>query len=285
MYRVGILGTENSHAAAFTKILNSAESIYDDFQVVALYGIDNATSEAIANTYPDQKFTICNSPEEMVDLVDCAMITARHGKYHKPFAMPFIKAGKPVFIDKPFTISNDDAKELLDTAEAMGVPVNGGTGCKYVQDFVDFKAEMRDPAIGTLKNAVMTFAADIHSEYGGFYFYGAHLAEMALNAFGFNPTSVTAYLKNDYLSAVLRYDELDVYLSFAKSYTAIAYGDKSYVFKTIKLDNIYDYEMAHFTEMVRTGKSPMERVELEMTVKLLNAIEQSLKIGSLPVAL
>nr|MBQ4318378.1 Gfo/Idh/MocA family oxidoreductase [Clostridia bacterium] len=284
MYRVGILGTENSHAAAFTKILNAADSIYEDFRVVALYGIDNATSEAIAVNYPDQEIKICESPEEMVDLVDCAMITARHGKYHKPFAMPFVKAGKPVFVDKPFTISAEDAKELLDTAEAMGVPVNGGTGCKYVQDFVDFKEAMKDPAVGTVQNAVMTFAADIHSEYGGFYFYGAHLAEMALNAFGFNPTSVTAYLKNDYLSAVVRYDEYDVYLSFAKSYTAVAYGDKGHVFKTIGLANIYDHEMAHFTEMVRTGKSPMAREELENTVKLLNGIEQSLKTG-LPVAL
>ena len=284
MFKVGILGTENSHAAAFTGLINSVETKYPDFKVVALYGIDNATSQAIVDKYPGD-YTICNSPEEMVDLVDCAMITARHGKYHKPFAMPFIKAGKPVFIDKPFAISNEDAKELLDTAEALGVPVNGGTGCKYCKDFVDFKAEIRDTAkIGNLKNAVMTFAADVHSEYGGFYFYGAHLAEMALNCFGYHPNSVTAYLKNDYLSAVVRYDEYDIYLSFAKSYTAVAYGDKSYVFKTIGLADIYDFEMSHFTEMVRTGKSPMAREELEMPIKLLNAIEQSLKTG-LPVAL
>ncbi len=282
MYKVGILGTENSHAAAFVSLLNTPN--YPDFEVVALYGIDNATSQAIVDKNPTMQFTIVNSPEEMVDLVDCAMITARHGKYHKPYAMPFIKAGKPVFIDKPFTISNDDAKELLDTAEALGVPVTGGTGCKYAEDFVKFKEMLSDPSIGTVKNAVMTFAADLHSEYGGFYFYGGHLAEMVLNAFGFDPTSVTAYVKNDFLTAVLRYDAYDVYLSFAKSYTATVFGDKSYYHTTIKLDTIYNHEVAHFAEMVRTGKSSMARIENEMTVKLLNAIEQSMKTG-LPVAL
>ena len=280
MYRIGILGTENSHAAAFTSLTNVENSNYPDFKVVALYGIDNATSQAIVDKYPNSGITICNSPEEMVDLVDCAMITARHGKYHKPFAMPFIKAGKPVFVDKPMTITEADAVELLDAAAANNVPVTGGSGCKYSTELLDFKKEIESGSIGTVKNAVMTFACDVHSEYGGLFCYGAHLAEMVEAVFGYNPNSVTAYLKNDYLSAVVRYDELDVYMSFAKSYTAVAYGDKSYVFKTISTNNIYAYEMDHFTEMVRTGKSPMTREQLLNPIRLLNGIKKSLETGA-----
>ena len=56
--------------------------------------------------------------------------------------------------------------------------------------------------------------------------------------------------------------------------------DKSYVFKTITTNNIYAYEMDHFTEMVRTGKSPLTREQLLNPIKLLNGIKKSLETGA-----
>ena len=277
MYKVGILGTENSHAIEFTKLINPQGS-YEDFQVTALYGIEKAPSEAIKALYPD--IVIYDNIADMVKNVDCAMITARHGKYHKPFAMPFIEAGKPVFVDKPFTISIADSRDLLDAAKKYNVPMMGGSGCKYAVDLLDFKAEIFSGNIGTVKSAVMTFAADMDSEYGGFYFYGSHLAEMAMTVFGYDVKSVSAFLKNGHLTAIMRYDEVDLVLSFAKSYTALAYGDKGYTFKTISTNNIYKYEIDHFTDMVRSGVSPMTDDQLIKPVIVLNAIEESLKFGT-----
>lgn len=276
MYKVGILGTENSHAMAFTQLLNTEE--YPDFEVTALYGLDKAPSEEIKAKYPEAVIVDC--VDDMVDIVDCAMITARHGKYHKPFAMPFIKAGKPVFIDKPFTISITDATDLLEAAKQYNVPVIGGSGCKYCDELIEFKSEIFNGSIGRVESAMITFAADMKSEYGGFYFYGSHLAEMAMTVFGYDVKSVSAYLKNGHLTAILRYDEIDLVLSFAKSYTAIAYGEKGYVFKKITTNNIYKYEVNHFTDMVRTGVSSMTDDQLIKPIIILNAIEESLKFGT-----
>ena len=277
MYRVGILGTENSHALAFTQIFNDANSEYPDFKVTALYGLTLADSENIASKFDG--ITIYDSPEAMVDNVDCVMVTFRHGKYHKPAAMPFIKAGKPAFIDKPFTICKYDAMELIETAAKYNVPLSGGSGCKYSKELVELKEEIAAGKIGTLKNAVMTFAAEMQSPYGGFYFYGSHLADMCVEAFGCDIKSVSAFVKNGHLSAVVRYDALDVYLSFATSYTAIAYGDKGNIFKTISTNDIYKVEVGHFTEMVKTGVSPLSSDQLLKPVLLLNAIEESLTQG------
>lgn len=277
MYKVAILGTENSHAAAFTQLLNEENSVYTDFKVTALYGIEKAPSEAIAGKF--EGITIYESIEDIVGEADCAMITARHGKYHKPFALPFIKAGKPVFVDKPFTISNCDAIELIETAKKLNVPVSGGSGCKYCKEITELKAEISAGNIGTVKNAVISFPADIKSEYGGLYFYAAHAVDMVVEVFGCAPKSVSAFVKNGFLSAVVRYDELDVYISFASSYTAIAYGEKGYIFKNISTNDIYKYEVDHFTEMVRTGISPLSADQLLKPVAILNAIERSLEHG------
>lgn len=275
MYKIGILGTENSHAMAFTQIIHDS---VDDFKVTALYGLTKAPSEDIKAKYPEAE--IYENIGDMVDKVDCAMITSRHGKYHKPFAMPFIEAGKPVFIDKPFTISLSDANEIIEAAIKYNVPVMGGSGCKYCDELVEFKSEISSGKIGGVKSAVMTFAADMKSEYGGFYFYGAHLVEMVMAVFGYEVRSVSAFLKNGHLSAVMRFDELDVLLSFAKSYTAVAYGEKGYIIKNITTSNIYKYEINHFTDMVQTGVSAMSHDELIKPIIVLNAIEESLKFGA-----
>lgn len=280
MYRIGILGTENSHAAAFTDLVNKADTAYPDFKVTALYALEKAPSEAIVARHPDDGIVIYDSVEEMVDKVDCAMITARHGKYHLPFALPFIKAGKPVFVDKPFTISEEDALTLIAAAKENNVPFTGGSGCKYGDELMAFKKDIESGDIGTVKNCILSFACDMHSEYGGFYFYAGHVVEEMMALFGAHPTSVSAFLKNDYLSAVVRYDALDVYLSFAKSYTATAFGDKNYIHRTVSTGNIYQYEMDHFTEMVRTGKSPLPEDWLLQSVRILNGIEKSLDCGA-----
>ena len=119
MFRVGILGTENSHAMAFAKILNGLDEQFagqfDDFRVVAVGGIDPEASKKVADTCGID--LIVDKPEEMLGLVDAVMITCRDGKYHAPYARPFIEAGIPAFIDKPFTSNPAEAVALVKLAK------------------------------------------------------------------------------------------------------------------------------------------------------------------------
>ncbi len=131
MFRVGILGTENSHATKFASIFNTPDAagnfVYPDFKVTALYAMEKEPSEKIKNDI-DPSITIVNSIEEMISLVDCIMVTARHGKYHAEMALPFIEKGMPAFIDKPFTIDIAEGRKILETARKNNVPLCGGSG-------------------------------------------------------------------------------------------------------------------------------------------------------------
>ena len=119
MFRVGILGTENSHAMAFAQILNGYKpeftSQFNDFRVVAVGGIDPEASKNVAEKCGID--TIVNKPEDMVGMVDAVMITCRDGQYHAPYARPFIAAGIPAFIDKPFTSNPEEALALAKLAK------------------------------------------------------------------------------------------------------------------------------------------------------------------------
>ena len=280
MYRIGILGTENSHADAFADIVNNPGSPYaGEFKVTALYALDERPSQLIQAKHADDDIRIVGSPEEMLPLVDCVMVTARHGKYHKEFALPFIREGMPAFIDKPFTVSTETAIQLVDEANAHGAPICGGSGCKYSPEILKLKEDIAAGAIGKVTSAMITFAVDLDSVYGGLYFYSSHLIEEMITLFGDDIRTVHAFRSGKKLLAVARYPELDVTMNFEHTYTAVVYGEKGWLHIPTGCDKIYEAEFAHFADMVRTGSTDTTAEDLIKPVRIMDAISKSLVSG------
>ena len=280
MYRIGILGTENSHAAAFTDIVNTPGSPYEgEFKVTALYDLDGGPSRAIQSKHEKDGIAVVSSPEEMLPLVDCVMVTARHGKYHDEFALPFIREGMPAFIDKPFTCSAQTAVRLTEEAQRYSAPLCGGSGCKYSPEILKLKADIDSGKIGKVTSAMITFAVDLNSVYGGLYFYSGHLIEEMITLFGGDVRTVSAFRSGDHLTAIARYPSIDVTMNFEHTYTAVVYGEKGWIAVPTTCDGIYEAEFAHFAEMVRTGKSPVTAEDLIKPVRIMDALQRSLLSG------
>ncbi|MCR5263681.1 MAG: Gfo/Idh/MocA family oxidoreductase [Clostridiales bacterium] len=280
MYRIGILGTENSHADAFAGIVNNPGSPYaGEFKVTALYALDERPSQLIQSKHPDDDIRIVNSPEEMFPLVDCVMVTARHGKYHSDFALPFIREGMPAFIDKPFTVSTETAVQLAEEARLHNAPICGGSGCKYSPEILKLKEDIAAGVIGKVTSAMITFAVDLNSIYGGLYFYSSHLIEEMITLFGGDIRTVHAFRSGDKLLAVARYPDIDVTMNFEHTYTAVVYGEKGWLHVPTSCDRIYEAEFAHFAEMVRTGKTNTTAEDLIKPVRVMDAISKSLISG------
>jgi predicted dehydrogenase len=69
--------------------------------------------------------------------------------------------------------------------------VIGGSTCKYTDEIVRAKDVIKSKeGIGKIKTATINFASGFENSYGGIYFYGAHLLEMALELFGYNPKAL-----------------------------------------------------------------------------------------------
>ena len=144
MYKVAILGCENSHANAFLDlIVNKKRGV--EIEVVGIYSDEE---EAARNLQEQFGVQAADSYDAFVGKIDALIITARHGGNHYKYAKPYLESGIPMFIDKPITCSEEDAKNFLEELKAHQVPVSGGSMCVFadhVQQLKKLVAE-KDPS-------------------------------------------------------------------------------------------------------------------------------------------
>ncbi|MBQ2813055.1 MAG: hypothetical protein IJE63_07335, partial [Clostridia bacterium] len=102
MFKIAILGTENSHARAFCNLIYKGCALngnvpYADFEVIGLCG-DNPDENKLLQEITGGKAEISDNGDKWVNEVDAVMVTARHGGKHLAYARKYIEAGKPAFI-------------------------------------------------------------------------------------------------------------------------------------------------------------------------------------------
>ena len=277
MFKIGIIGTENSHAGAFIEIFKN-DPAYADMQVVCVGGMYEDANKKLQEKYGVE---IINEPENMLGKVDAAMITCRDGKYHAGYAEKFIRAGIPVFVDKPFTVNGDEAVALIELATEKKVPIVGGSSLKSAYDvlFLENTVNLNKKDV---KGGTLIAPVSMNNEYSGFYFYSSHLAEMCLRVFGYDPKAVTARLCNNNVVAMVEYEDYTVNLQFVEDcncyYGQVITSAGSYA-RNIDLSFIYRHECEEFADMLRNGKMKYSYEQLVKAVFLLNAIEQAYTTG------
>ena len=283
MYRVGLYGVENSHARAFCKAFR--DTYADGFRPTLVGGIYPDSVAALAEEFGAE---IENDPEKMAERVDCAMITCRDGKYHLAAALPFIKRGLPLFVDKPLTVSVAECETLVRTAKEYGVRFIGGSSVKISPDTKKAAEFARGHRV---TGGSIACPIQMNSEYGGFFFYASHLAETLLEIFGYEPDSVRMDRTDNGASGTVRYPDFDVQFSYVEkvySYSVqVDAGEES--FRTgIDISSIHEKETGMFRRLVIGGESDFSVYQLTKSVYLLDAMYRSMnggrweKIGSLP---
>ena len=179
MYKVAILGCENSHANTFLKLVIE-DRVVDDVEFIGVF-----SEEADAMQKINEKYGIptADSYDAFVGQVDGVIITARDGKNHYKYAKPYIESGVPMFIDKPITSESSEAVEFMKELKAHGVRISGGSclmHTDYIRELAENARKSGDDLIGGHLYAPMQYV----NKYGGFSFYSQHLIQMLLTVFG-----------------------------------------------------------------------------------------------------
>ena len=287
MYKIGIIGTESTHALAFAKyynLPNPETGLYhhEDVRVTAIYGADSAANEKIVAEAGVE--TVVENFEDLIGLVDAVMITSRWGSQHLEQAIPFVERRIPLFVDKPYTSDPADADALTAKIQEYNCPVMGGSACKYLPDILEIKtlvAKLR--AEGVFNGASMSFRVMLESPYDGIYFYAPHLVEMCFEAFGFDVKNIQAMRTGNNLLVNVQYENDAVSLQFVASgkQSCTIYSKAQNYHFDISTDGSYDLEAAPFAELLQGKQESLCAVELAKHVHLIAAIKESMETGKI----
>jgi predicted dehydrogenase len=274
---LGIIGAENSHAAAIAEALN-IRKVVKGFAVTHIWG--ERPELAAATARQGRIANIVDNPIDMLGKIDCLMVDHRDGKYHVAAARPFARAGLPIFIDKPLSTSLASAKSFLKFCAAHHAPVITCSAVPHQQAVKEVKREMAK--LGRLKAIYTAGPGDYKSPYSGIWFYGQHQADLVVELIGPNPTSASMTANGTDSTAVLNYpDNLTVSMNFiaadVKTFCVTVVGSKGVIHKAIAYDaDPYMTTNKLFTSMFKTGKMPFSHQRMLAPIAILEAMDRSL---------
>lgn len=290
MYRIGIIGTENSHALAFAKYYNlpnpeTGKMNHEDIRVVAIFGPDEEANRKIVEQTGVE--FVAEKVEDLIDRVDGVMITCRRGSEHMQYALPFIERKIPVFIDKPFTSDPKEAEALMAKLEEHDCPVQGGSVCKYlpvVQEIKKLVAELREK--GEFVSAAMSYQIMLNSIYDGIYFYSPHLVEMCLEAFGTDIKCVQAMRTGDSLLVNAQYEKDAISMHFVRAGkpACLVFGTKGNYHFDIDMGSLYALEAEPYAKLLKGEGQSASAEKLTKPVHVIAAIKESMETGK-PVSI
>lgn len=196
---------------------------------LALTLVASSQPDAVQARWPHARVT-ADYPAAATDPdVDLVVIATPNDSHH-PLAAAALQAGKHVVIDKPFTVTLDEARELVQLAHEHGRLLSVFQNRRWDGDFLSLRQAMQSGALGEVRELISRFdrfdplPRDRWRERAGpgaglWYDLGPHLIDQALLLFG-APDSVGADLAClrdgsaavDYAQVVLGYAQRRVTL-------------------------------------------------------------------------
>lgn len=278
MKTLGMIGCEGRHALHFGRLFNQ-EDAFPGYEVTHIWGQD--APELLAQRQRETGIkNACESWREVIDHSDAVLIIPRRGDAHFAPAEYAIKSGKPVFVDKPFTLNSKEADRLIELADHHGTLLTGGSTLCFDPALDDAVESCRHSVSGAI-----SYRADPDSPHGGYVFYASHLTDLCARVFGHDALAVATLRVDKKISSTVFYEKRQVLLHSAPEIEApqIMYTNNDSL-KLVTLDDkgCYRRGMEHFVDMLENGKKRREKwSELQFSVRLLNAILQSLNSGEI----
>jgi len=290
--RIGIIGLDTSHSVAFTKALNAnvPDSALKGYRVVAAYPYGSKTIESSAKRIPgyieDVKafgVEIVDSIATLLDRVDVVMLETNDGRLHLEQAIPVLKSGKRMFIDKPIAASLADTKMIFKASEESGTPVFSSSSLRYIEH-ID---AVRRGDIGKITGADAFSPATIEPSHPDLFWYGIHGVEILYAILGVGCQQVTRvhYEHTDVVVGLWDDGRVGTFRGTRTGnhgYGGMVYGEKGHL-ALGKYGGYLPllYQIVNFFE---TGIPPIDQKETLELVAFMEAADESKKLDGKPVS-
>lgn len=284
MIRLGILDFDTSHAVEFTKRLNHIDIAQEQWVegakvVVGCPGESKLSPERIPEyTEKMKKYDVplVEKPADMIGKVDAMLIEAVDGSVHWDRARPFLEAGLPCFVDKPFACSVEDARKMIDLAAKKKVALFSSSSLRYAAEVVNY---VNDPKHGKVLGCFSSGPASLHERNPGLFHYGIHAVEVLYTLMGPGCERVTCTHQKDVDVATGTWKDGRVATvrgnrAGGSAYSFTAFAEKGSFTSNVGTGVIYRELLKKVVEMFTTGKPP---IDVAVTLEIVAFIEAANK--------
>ena len=277
--KIGIIGAENSHTRGFGKMFN-IDKKFPGMEVTYVWG----ETEAFARDAMERGGIpqMVKDPQEMIGKIDALIVDHRHGKYHLDAARPFIQENIPMFIDKPFCYRLEEGIEFLKLAREQGCPVTSYSSVAQSDETFDIKEQVA--GMGQINQVIRSGRLDLDSEYGGVFFYGAHIIQPLMFIFGeeVQQVRVTQNGANSGANLIFANGMLASLVFTTKKYGWQTFvetenGMEELTSRVKEKDPARNY--VDMVNMFQSGKEPRSHQSILRGVAVLEALEKSVSSG------
>lgn len=287
MIKLGLLDFDSSHSVEFTKRLNQIDSPEEQWVkgakvVVGCPGESKMSPERIPGFTEKMKgygVPLVDKPAEMIGKVDAMLIEAVDGSVHYERARPFLEAGIPCFVDKPFACSTADARKMIELAEKKKLPIFSSSSLRFVPELVEY---LGSSAHGGIMGCLTYGPASVSEQNPGLFNYGIHSVEVLYTIMG--PGCVRVTCSHDQGTDVAtghwkdgRMATIRGIRSGKAGFGAVVFGTKE--IKPLPLPATYIYRelLKRIVTMFETGKPPIDPA---VSLEIVAFIEAANKSGS-----
>ena len=214
LLNIGIVGLDTSHVEAFTEILNNPRDPHHVEGGTITVAFPGGSPDFLPSHSRVDRFTerlrddfgvrIVESPEEVAEACDAILLESVDGRSHRPQFEAIAPAGKPVFIDKPFAVTVEDAEAIAMCARSSGVPLMSCSSLRYAEALT---VALNDDGLGSVVGAEFFGPMAIEPTQPGYFWYGIHTVEMLYATLGPGCVRVTGTTSPEHDLAVGRWGD------------------------------------------------------------------------------
>jgi predicted dehydrogenase len=297
MIRIGIVDFDTSHVVAFTQRLNHidiAPEHWVESECRVTMGWPG-TSAMMPERIPGflEKVSaygvqIVGRPEDLLGNIDAVLIESQQGSRHEERARPFLEAGLPTFVDKPFAGNVAQADAMIALAEKHGAPLMSASALRYAVE-VQEALRLREQH-GPILSADVWTACALHEGNPGLLHYGVHGVEMLYALMGTGCQEVRTIFQPGGEVVVGVWE--DGRIGTVRGIRDGQYGfgcavhyEKGHYAAPVTSGTYYSELLKRIADLFTTGNPPIPYAELREVMAFMDAALVSPEQGGAPVAL
>ena len=303
--RIGIIGLDTSQVTMIISHINNItgpgydvvqpiwDSSFEGFRVTAAYPYGSKKIESSIKQIPtyvekmkENGVELVDSIQALLSRVDAVMLMTFDGHPRVEQAMEVIKAGKPLFINKPFAASLKDVIKIMDTAKKYNCPIFSSSPTRYLKG----AQTARNGSIGDIMGADSYSGCPLEPTHPDFYWYGIHGIEILFTMMGKDCHTVQRrHTQNtDHIVGIWDNDRMGTYRGIRKgkvTHSGVAYGLNEILPAGSFNDVGHRPLVIDMLKFFKTGISPVEIEETLAIHVFMEAADESKRQGGIPISM